>query len=103
MQKLAFIHLDKNLQKERAIANNTQQTSITTLAAPTHRRWDVDRSEKIKQLISEMTASDLKGKGFCKLMQSVDPEYQVAQRLRFDLSLASRFLMCAILCAKLSF
>ncbi len=52
-------YLDINLQGERATTSNTWQTSITTFATPSHRRCDADQSEKIMQLITEMTNRDL--------------------------------------------
>ncbi len=49
----------------------------------THRRCDADQSEKIMQLVTELTAYDLlplcfaEGKGFCKLTHYTEPEYTV--------------------------
>ncbi len=48
-------HPDINLQGVQATTTSTQQTSITTFATPTYRRCDADQSEKITQLITEMT------------------------------------------------
>ncbi len=76
-------HLDVNLQGKQATTSNTRQTNITTFATPTHRRCDADRSQKITQPISEMTARDLlplcfvEGKGFHKLIHYTEPEYTV--------------------------
>ncbi len=42
MHKLAFLHLDVNLQGEQATTSNTWQTSIATFATPTHRCCDAE-------------------------------------------------------------
>ncbi len=58
-QKLAYIHLDVNLQGEQATTSNTRQTSITTFVTPTHRCYDADWSEKITQFIAKISARDM--------------------------------------------
>ncbi len=91
MQKLTYIHLDVNLQRERATTSNTLQTSITTFATPANRRCDPNRSEKVTQLITKMTALDLlspcfvEGKGFHKLMHilGLNTQYHRSHRLNF--------------------
>ncbi len=96
IQKLAYNHttgamrshiqpryLKINLQGEQATTSNTRQTSITTFVTQTHRRSDVDWSEKITQLITEMTARHVlplcfvKGKSFRKFMHYIRSEYTV--------------------------
>ncbi len=77
-------HLDVNRQGERAPTSKTLQTSnVITSATPTHVRCDADRSEKITQLITEMTARNLpplcvaEGKGLHQLKQYIKPEYMM--------------------------
>ncbi len=74
-------HLDIKLQGQQATITNTQQTSFTACVTPTHRRCDADRSEKITQLITEMTVRDLlplcfvEGNDFHKLKHFTEPEH----------------------------
>ncbi len=78
--------IDVNLQGEQATTSSTQQTSITTLSTQTHRSCDADQSEKIMQLITEMTACHLlpvcfvEGKGFLSLIHYTEPEYTILSR-----------------------
>ncbi len=72
-----------NLLGEPATTSNTQQISFPTFATC----CDADQSEKITQLIIEMTACDLlqlcftEGKGFCKLKHYIETEYTVPSHL----------------------
>ncbi len=65
--------------KTKAITRLCVPKSFTTSAAPTHRRRDVDRSEKITQLSSEMTTCDLLPlcftEGFRMLRHYTEPEH----------------------------
>lgn len=68
-------HVDVNLEQAAAGAgaSQTPQTPITSFTAPTHRRCDPARSEKITQLITAMAAEDMlplnfvETKGFQKI------------------------------------
>lgn len=81
-------HLDVNLNEPTPGTSQTQSTQsrITSYTSSSSRRCGPGRSETLTNIITEMTARDMlpfsfvKGVGFNKLMNFVEPEYTVPGR-----------------------